>query len=117
MRRFTGGQSVANGTYWNLKYGGLAEIRDEGVLPGGCDTKYYRIPFVFIPFLALVLGGFYVIFLPIIMITMATYLLGKRIFGGILSQAGRSIYFGWRPTEAYLSGKNKKKEAGDTKTE
>jgi len=117
MRRFTGGQSVANGTYWNLKYGGLAEIRDEGVLPGGCDTKYYRIPFVFIPFLALVLGGFYVIFLPIIMITMATYLLGKRIFGGILSQTGRSIYFGWRPTEAYLSGKNKKKEAGDTKTE
>lgn len=117
MRRFRGGQSVARGTYWNLKYGGLAEMRDEEILPGGCDAKYYRIPFVCIPFLALVLGGFYVIFLPIIMITMATYLLGKRIFGGILSQAGRSVYFGWRPTEAYLSGKNKKKETGDAKTE
>jgi len=117
MRRFTGGQSVTKGTYYNLKYGGLEEIRDEGVLPGGCDMKYYRIPFVCIPFLALVLGGVYVIFLPIIMITVATCLLGKRIFGGILSQARRSVYFGWRPTEAYLSGKNKKKEAGGTKAE
>ncbi|HBX43853.1 MAG TPA: hypothetical protein DEH27_08780 [Deltaproteobacteria bacterium] len=117
MRRYEGGESAVRGTYWNLRYGGLVEMKQEGILPGGPHARYYRIPFVFIPFLALVLGGVYVIFLPVIMITMATYLLGKRMFGGILSQTRRSVSFGWRPTEAYLSGKNKKKETGDQTTE
>ncbi len=117
MRKYTGGQSVGKGTYWNLKYGGLAEMKGEGVLPGGSDTIYYRVPFPFIPFLGLFLGGLYVIFLPVIMITMAVYLLGKRILGGVLSQARMSVSFGWRPTEAYLAGKNKKQEEADNQTE
>ena len=117
MKRFQGGQSVVKGTYWNLKYGGLVEMKDEGFLPGSYDTRYYRIPFVFIPFLALALGGLYVFFLPVIMISMAVYLLGKRIFGGVLSQARRSVSFGWRPTEAYLAGKKKKVENDDQPSE
>jgi hypothetical protein len=117
MKRFQGGQSVAKGTYWNLKYGGLVEMKDDGFLPGSFDTRYYRIPFSLIPFLALALGGLYVFFLPVIMISMAVYLLGKRIFGGVLTHARRSVSFGWRPTEAYLAGKNKKVENDDQPSE
>lgn len=117
MKKYKGGQSVVKGTYWNLKYGGLVEMKGEGVLPGGGNAMYYRIPFLFMPFLGLFLGGLYVIFLPVIMITTAVYLLGKRILGGVLSQARMSVSFGWRPTEAYLAGKNKKKEEGDNQTE
>lgn len=117
MKRFQGGQSVARGTYWNLKFGGLVEMKEEGFLPGSYDTRYYRIPFILIPFLALALGGLYVICLPVLMITMAVYLLGMRIFGGVLTQARRSVSFGWRPTEAYLAGKKKKVENGDQPSE
>ncbi len=63
------------------------------------------------------LGGLYVIFLPLIINIYAMYFLGKRLFGGVMTQARRSVSFGWRPTEAYLAGKGKKRENGDQKSE
>lgn len=117
MRKFYGGYSVGKGRYWNMKYGSLVEMKHEGVLPGGPDTMYYRIHIAALIFLVMVLGGLYVILLPLIINIYGIYLLGKRLFGGVLTQTRRSVAFGWRPTEAYLAGKGKKRGNGGQKTE
>jgi hypothetical protein len=38
------------------------------------------------------------------------YAIGTAALNGVLGLAGRSASFGWRPTEAYLAGKKKRKE-------
>ena len=117
MRKFHGGHSVGKGTYWNTKYGGLVEMKHEGVLPGGPNTIYYRTHIITFFFRVITLGALYVILLPLIINAYGMYLLGKRMFGGILTQARRSVSFGWRPTEAYLAGKGKKKENSEPNIE
>jgi hypothetical protein len=51
--------------------------------------------------------------LPLTIIATSLYLLGIRIFGGVLGQLRTSVSFGWRPTEAYLAGKNRKEKNGN----
>ena len=114
MKRYNGGDLVGKGIYWNLRIGSLAQMKEEGVLPGGRDATFYRIPFALLFFMVLFLGGFYVSLLPLIMVGLGFYMLGRRVFGGVLFQARRSVMFGWRPTEAYLAGKSKKKENGES---
>lgn len=110
MKRHIGGNHVGEGTYWNLRNGSLVELKDIGVLPGGGDTAYLRIPFSLLFLGGICYGGLYIVFLPVTIIVMSVYLMGRRIFGGILEQMRTSVSFGWRPTEAYLAGKNKKEK-------
>lgn len=56
------------------------------------------------------LGLVYFICLPFIAIGTIITLLGRKILGGMMNQARNLITFGWRPTEAYLAGKKKKKK-------
>lgn len=41
------------------------------------------------------------------------YALGYAAINGVLGLAGKEASFGWRPTEAYLSGKKKEKKEKD----
>jgi len=52
------------------------------------------------------IGLAYIVSLPFIF----AYAVGTAALNGLLGLAGRSVTFGWRPTEAYLSGKKRKKE-------
>lgn len=38
------------------------------------------------------------------------YAIGKVVLGGIFNLAGGTMSFGWRPVEAYFTGKKRKKE-------
>ncbi len=118
MKRHSGGHEVGEGTYWNLSNGGLVEFKGVGVLPGTTDTAYLKIPFALLFLGGICYGGLYIVFLPVTIIVMSVYLLGRRIFGGIAEQLRTSASFGWRPTEAYLAGKNKKeRKNGDSRHE
>ena len=66
-------------------------------------------PFVLMFPLAAVQGGLFVAFLPLVSIGTAVQMAGRRILGGIVLHARRSVSFGWRPTEAYLAGKIRRK--------
>lgn len=55
------------------------------------------------------IGLAYIIALPLGFV----YALGSAAVNGVLTLAGREASFGWRPTEAYLSGK--KKEGAEKK--
>ena len=47
----------------------------------------------------------------VVMLPFAFFItLGTMALNALLSLVGRSVSFGWRPTEAYLAGKKKKKE-------
>ncbi len=69
-------------------------------------------PFVLMFPLAVVQGGLYVAFLPVVSIATAVQMIWRRVLGGIALHARRSISFGWRPTEAYLAGKIRRKRRG-----
>ena len=54
-----------------------------------------------------VMGLVYVIVLPFIAIGTVITIVGGKVLGGLVRAAAR-LSFGWRPSEAYLSGKKKK---------
>lgn len=56
-----------------------------------------------------IIGLVYVISMPFIAIATIVTIIGKKALGGILSLLRSLVSFGWRPSEAYLSGKKKKK--------
>jgi hypothetical protein len=107
MRRFRAGHKVFSGTYWNVWDLRMVGVNNEAILPGDRHSVYYRIPFALAFPLGLLQGGIYVFILPVVSIITAVSVLGKWIFGNILFQARRSVFFGWRPTEAYLAGKKR----------
>jgi hypothetical protein len=115
MQRISGGHQVGEGTYWNLKSGRLVEMKSEGILPAEQNAVYYKVPFILLFFWGIASGALYIVFLPVTIIVMSFYLLGRRVFGGAFGQVRTSISFGWRPTEAYLAGKNKKEKKANGK--
>ena len=57
------------------------------------------------------IGLAYIVALPL----GFAYALGSAAVNGVLTLAGREASFGWRPSEAYLSGKKKEKKEGEEK--
>ena len=114
MTRYNGGESVGAGMYWNLKSMNVVGLKTAGVLPGGEELIYRRLPFVVLFLLMITLGGVYVLFLPVMIICTTIYMVGVRVFGSLLLQMRKSVSFGWRPAEAYLSGKGKAKKEEET---
>ncbi len=110
MRTFRGGHQVEPGTYWSARDLCVVGMEKGATLPGDRNSFYYRIPLAFVIPLGAVLGGVYVVFLPVVSIVTAVSVLGRRILGSVLFHARRSVTFGWRPTEAYLAGRNGRKE-------
>jgi hypothetical protein len=113
MQKFTGGQEVGMGAYWESRTWRLVDMKRAGVLPGSRESTYSRIPFALLFFYVIFSGGLYIVLLPVTIIATSLYLLGIRIFGGVLDQLRTSVSFGWRPTEAYLAGKNRKEKNGN----
>jgi len=56
-----------------------------------------------------VAGLAYFVCLPVIAIGTVLTSLGRKITVGIMNQTSNLVSFGWRPTEAYLEGKKKKR--------
>jgi hypothetical protein len=110
MFRYTGGQTVGSGTYWDVMTGTRVDFDQEGTLPGGNRAKYLKASSGAILLLGPIIGLAYVVFLPIIGIGTALSLIVQKTLGGIFSLGKHIVSFGWRPAEAYLGGKKKKKD-------
>lgn len=57
-----------------------------------------------------IIGLVYVISMPFIVIATIVILIGKKALSGMLSLLRSLVSFGWRPSEAYLGGKKKKRK-------
>lgn len=110
-----GGQSVAAGTYWNLENGERVDMEQEGALPGGGVTQYIRASGLAVLAAGPVLGLIFAVFLPFIGIAMTMSLVTRKLVDGLASAAAGSLSFGWRPIEAYLSGRKNRKARGRKK--
>ena len=112
---YKAGTRVGKGTYWDLANGQRIDVGQEAILSGAESSTYFRIPTGVMLIAGPVIGLFYVISLPFIGIaTVATLAAGKMV-DGLLSLVGTSLSFEWRPKEAYLAGKNKKKSKKESK--
>src|SRR5512142_521500 len=107
MVKHSAGNRVGKGTYWNFSTGERIDISAEGVLPGGRDDVYYRLPATGIIALAPVLGLLYAAFLPFIGIAMLVKVVIKKVASAVTEPTQRAASFGWRPSESYLAGKKK----------
>jgi hypothetical protein len=110
MFRYRGGQKAGKGTYWNIADGTRVDIADEGVLPGDDSTGYRRIPPGIVILTGPFIGLFYVIAMPFMALGTIAALLGKKIITGLFSLLGNLVSFGWRPSEAHLTGRKKAKK-------
>lgn len=117
MTRYSGGENVGPGNYWNPKSGKVVEQKKEGILPGGGELTYYRVPFSLLFLLIIGSGGLYVLLLPVLIISSMVYMTSVRVFGSLFLQMRKSVTFGWRPSEAYLAGKAKAKKAEEKEDE
>ena len=113
MFRYTGGQTVGSGTYWDVMTGTRVDFDQEGTLPGGNRAKYLKASSGAILLLGPILGLAYVVLMPIMGIVTALSLMVQKTLGGLFSLGKYIVSFGWRPSEAYLGGKNKKKDDGE----
>jgi len=111
-----GGHMVGKGTYWDLRKGRRVDIAHEGVLPGDKSSNYVRMSVGVMLLTGPIIGLLYAILMPFIGLATIATLAGRKVFGGLYNMAAKTVSFGWRPTIAYLTGKNKKKETEYKKT-
>jgi hypothetical protein len=112
-----GGQTAAAGTYWNMANGERVDLEQEGALPGNRQDMYIKAPAAMAIAAGPVLGLVFAMFLPFIGIAMTLGLVGRKLGEAVSDAAAGSMSFGWRPIEAYLAGRKRKKEAREKKTD
>ena len=111
MARQTGATMVKAGFYWNPKEWEIVTIQGPGgILPGTSNDRYFRIPVLAMLLLAPVMGGLFVVFLPLIGFALVLQHLG-RLATAAIRQGAASLLATmsptWRPGEAYFAGKHK----------
>lgn len=114
---YKGGHKAGKGTYWDAATGERLDVEMEQVLPGDRTKLYIKAPAAVMLMAGPILGLIFAVFLPFIGIVMTLGQAAKKLGEGIAEAASASMSFGWRPIEAYLTGRKKRKEARRKKTE
>ena len=110
-----GGHKVQAGTYWNMANGERVDLDQEGVLPGSGKDMYIKAPAAMAIAAGPVIGLIFAVFLPFIGIVMTVGMVGRKLGEAVADAAAGSMSFGWRPIEAYLAGRKRRKEAREKK--
>jgi hypothetical protein len=111
-----GGETVPRGNYWNFSNGDRISMDSDGVLPGGANATYYKASPLVVLAMGPVLGLIYAAFLPFIGIAIITKIILTKLFGRTLEGLSSVSTFNWSPSEAYLAGRQHKKEAKENTT-
>ena len=83
MTKYTGGETVKAGFYWNRgKLGAEVIPAEGGTLPGAPETVYNRIPWPVLLVVAPAMGGAFAMFLPFLGLAM----LAKYAFGLVIGR-------------------------------
>jgi hypothetical protein len=112
---YKGGHKVEKGTYWDTSTGERVEVEQAQTLPGNDHTIYIKAKSGLILIAGPIVGLVFAIFLPFIGIAMTLGQFGRKVADSAVGHAAQSVAFGWRPIEAYLSGRKKQKEAREKK--
>jgi hypothetical protein len=117
----TAGSTVKGGFYFSRDKWDIVTVSGkEGVLPGAAGQRYSRLPVLAVLFLAPLLGGLFVVFLPFIGFALVLQHLVRLSLSG-MKRAGRGLLFviapAWRPGEAYFAGKAHDGDLAESKTD
>ncbi len=115
MFTYKSGNRVGKGTYWDLSSGQRVDVEQESILMGASSATFLRMPPAVMLIAGPIIGLAYVLCLPFIGIATVLSFAAGKLVNGLLGLIGKSLSFGWRPKEAYLAGKNKKKNKKDAK--
>ncbi len=114
MAKYSGGNLVHGGYYWNPRAWSVTPIPDEGsMLPGGSADHYVKIPILAALALMPLVGGLFVVFLPFIGFALTFYAIARKLAGGAKRRAeelAATVAPGWVPGEAHLTGKRSEKD-------
>ncbi|HXX58794.1 MAG TPA: hypothetical protein VEI96_12395 [Thermodesulfovibrionales bacterium] len=110
MTKYRGGQRVGKGTYWNLANGAKVVIPEEGVLPGNDKTTYTNVSIFGLIIVSPIVGLFYVVAFPCIVIAEVVKIVGVKILRNLYDFLMALAGFEWTPNEAYLSGRKRRTE-------
>ena len=117
MFKYNGGQAAKSGFYWNGRTWAITMLeRQGGVLPGGAEDRYARIPVLAMLVVAPFMGAAYVMFLPFIGIAMVADFVARRLGRGVKAGAlamAAAVSPQYRPGEAYLAKDEKDEETAE----
>jgi hypothetical protein len=108
MASYAGGSRVGSGYYWQPGSANVALVPPEGgTLPGEGTIRWVRIPFPVLLAAAPVVGGLFVVLLPVYGFGVFAYGLAKRIVSGAsrgASELASTVRPGMVAGEAHLTG-------------
>ena len=108
MARHIGGSPAESGYYWSPRNWSITPIpRPGGFLPGGPGDRYLKVPTLAALMLMPILGGLFVVFLPVIGFVLVAYALARKVAAlvqGGAADLASTVAPGWRPGEAHLTG-------------
>ncbi len=108
MARHCGGSLATSGYYWNPRRWSITPIpRPRGFLPGGPEERYLKVPALAVLALMPLLGGLFVVFLPVIGFALVAYALARKVAAlarGGAADLAATVTPGWLPGEAHLTG-------------
>ena len=82
--RHRGSSRAARGFYWNrTRWEVVTMPKAGGVLPGGPEQQYVKVPALVFLVLAPLMGGLYVVFLPLIGFMLVLGFLGRQTSGAV----------------------------------
>ena len=88
MTRWIGGTKVPAGFYWRKSGWEIVTLSGQGgVLPGGRDERYVKIPVLAMLMLAPAMGAALVMFLPL----TGFYMAGREIVRKVRTASGRHV--------------------------
>jgi len=107
MFTYRNGYTVTVGTYWNVVDGRRVDVCGEAILMGRNSSTYLKMPVGFMLAASPVVGLIYIIVMPFLGMTAIATIIGVNILNGLSGIVGKNISFGWRPKNAFLSGKKR----------
>jgi hypothetical protein len=115
MLRHRGGERVKAGFYLNAGTWEVSTLsgRAGGMLPGGAEDRYLRVPTLGVLVFAPLMGALYAIFLPFIGLAMVTQHLTRKAAAGsreLAHSVMQAVTPAWRPGEAHFTGEPGKDE-------
>ena len=117
---YTGGTKVGSGFYWSMKAWDMAMVpAGGGLLPGGDDRSYTRIPTFLFLLMAPMMGALYVVFLPFVGFAMVLGYAArgvKRAATDLFMNVAVAVAPTWAPGEAYLAARKRQKAGRAAKT-
>ncbi|KAA0256071.1 hypothetical protein FBQ97_14520 [Acidobacteria bacterium ACD] len=109
-----GGAKVEAGFYWNKKEWEMVTLSGKGgVLPGDGTQHYVKVPLLAMLFMAPLMGGLYVMFLPFVGFALLFDYAARRVYRAVkggAKDAAVAVAPAYRAGEAHLAGEPPKDE-------